>query len=299
MNTIEAALDMLEMRHDRLRLREAGAEKALLVSLSEVGQQTPVMAVRDGSRYVVIDGHKRVRALKKLKSSHVKLTVWDVPEADALAMTYGMNAGHPRCALEEGWLIETLHHRFDWTLGEIGRKLARSASWVSRRLALVEEIPGYLSERIQEGRIGAHAAAHYLLPLTRGNGPQANDLLEKLTSQDLTDRQIKTVAEAYFRSTAEVRRKITADPALFLKAHAAHKASAALTDIENRCVKNLTVLGNISLGLAKHLPEALPSESMGAGRKAIEAAWVVCEERWAMLQKTAAMVIRAGEPRAG
>ena len=69
MNTVEAALSSLEIRYDRLR--EAGVEKGLLASLSEVGQQTPVMAIQDGARYVVIDGHKRVRALRKLKAEQV------------------------------------------------------------------------------------------------------------------------------------------------------------------------------------------------------------------------------------
>jgi ParB family transcriptional regulator, chromosome partitioning protein len=291
MNTIEADLSSLEIRYDRLRLREAGPEKALLASLSEVGQQTPVMAIQDGARYVVIDGHKRVRALRKLKADQVRLAVWDLAEAEALAMSFRANAASPRSAFEDGWLIETLHHRFGWSLSEIGRKLLRSASWVSRRLSLIEEAPAWLMNRVQEGRIGAHAAAHHLLPLTRGKGDEARAFLENLAALAPTERQIREVAEAYRRSSPEAKRRIAADPGLFLKARSALEADPVLTDIESRCVKNLSLLGNVSLGLVKSLPEALATETAGAGREKIAAAWTQAEEKWALLRKTAAAVI--------
>ena len=291
MNTIEAALSSLEIRYDRLRLREAAVEKGLLASLSEVGQQTPVMAIQDGARYVVIDGHKRVRALRRLKADQVKVAVWDLSEAEALAMSFRTDAPSPRSAFEDGWLIEILHHRFGWSLSEIGKKLLRSPSWVSRRLSLVEEAPAWLMAGVQEGRIGAHAAAHHLLPLTRGKGEEERTLLENLTALAPTERQIKAVAEAYRRSSPEAKRKMAADPGLFLKVHSAIGSHPVLTDVENRCVTNLSLIGNVSLGLVKSLPEALATETADAGREKIAAAWAVTQERWMLLEKTAAAVI--------
>lgn len=291
MDTVEAALSSLEIRYDRLRLRESGVEKNLLASLSEVGQQTPVMAIQDGTRYVVIDGHKRVRALRRLKADQVRLAVWNLAEAEALAMSFRASAASPRSAFEDGWLIETLHHQFGWSLGEIGTKLLRSKSWVSRRLSLVENAPGWLMRRIQEGRIGAHAAAHHLVPLTRGNTAEAESLCENLTALEPTDRQVKEIAEAYRRAPAQTKRKIAADPGLFLKARSALVSDPILTDVESRCVKNLTLLGNVSLGLVKSLPEALSNETAGVGREKIAAAWALVQERWALLKKTAAAVI--------
>lgn len=297
MNTVE--IMALDVRHELLRAKQPAQEKNLLSSLSESGQQNPVVVVREEGRFVVIDGHKRVRALKKLKAETVRAVVWEMDQAEALAASYGLNAASPRSAFEDGWLIETLHHRFNWSLGQIGKRLLRSTSWVSRRMSLVEEAPAWLAERVQAGRIGAHAAAHYLLPLTRGNTPEAKTLLDKLAALELTDRQIKEVAEGYRRGTSEVRQKIAESPALFLKARCALQTPAVFTDIESRCVRNLTILGNIALGLVKALPEALPTETPGAARVAIRSAWVLCEERWAMLQKTVAAVIPEGGIHAG
>ena len=54
----------LELRYERLRVRRPDRERRLLSSMSEHGQQAPIVVVAgssDGS-YVVIDGHKRIRA---------------------------------------------------------------------------------------------------------------------------------------------------------------------------------------------------------------------------------------------
>lgn len=302
MNTIEVAHEALEMRHERLRVRDPRGEKNLLSSLSEVGQQSPVIVVKDSEavvedgrdRYVVIDGHKRVRALKKLKSDVVRVAVWTMSSAEALALNYRMSASGAQHALEEGWLIEELHRGQRWAMSEIGKKLLRSVSWVSRRLSLVEELPAWLVEELVQGRMGVHAACHYLLPLTRGNAPETKELLEKIKSIHLTDRQMKELAAFYLRAKPDMRKKIVEDPALFLKARLAAMADPALNDVEGRCVKNLTIIGNISLGLMKSLPEALSTDAQGAARSTIRQAWSVCEERWQLLEKTAAVVFRVG-----
>ncbi|MEK7075038.1 MAG: chromosome partitioning protein ParB, partial [Patescibacteria group bacterium] len=75
-----------------------------------------------------------------------------------------------RDAFEEGWLVAELHRARGWSLGDIGIRLGRSKSWASRRLGLVETLPEWVAEEVSSGRIGAHAAASYLVPLTRGNG---------------------------------------------------------------------------------------------------------------------------------
>ena len=43
-------------------------------------------------------------------------------------------------------------------------------SWVSRRLALVHELPEAIQERVRRGEVGAHGAAKYLVPLARAKG---------------------------------------------------------------------------------------------------------------------------------
>jgi hypothetical protein len=49
--------------------------------------------------------------------------------------------------------------------GRAGPSLTRSVSWVSRRLALVRELPESIQEHVRRGEIVAHAAEKYLVPL--------------------------------------------------------------------------------------------------------------------------------------
>jgi len=57
-----------------------------------------VVAGTEPGRYVVVDGHRRVRALKRLKADVAKATVWEMPEAEALATAYqsGWERTRPR-----------------------------------------------------------------------------------------------------------------------------------------------------------------------------------------------------------
>ncbi len=58
----------LELRYEHLRVRRPDRERRLLASLAATGQQVPIVAVPiegQADRYLVIDGDKRVSALKR------------------------------------------------------------------------------------------------------------------------------------------------------------------------------------------------------------------------------------------
>ena len=61
---------------------------------------------------VVVDGYKRVRALRQLKSDTVLATAWDLGEADALVLERLMRVGDGEGPLEQGWLLRELETRF-------------------------------------------------------------------------------------------------------------------------------------------------------------------------------------------
>jgi len=250
----------------------------------------------------VVDGHKRVRALRRLKAEVVKAAVWELPEAQALTTAYQLWAQGRRDAFEEGWLVAELHRGFKWSLGEVAERLVRSKSWASKRLALVEELPDWMAEEVASGRIGAHAAANFLVPLTRGNGEEGRVLAEKICGLGLTNRELGELYACYRASSVPVRRKIVEDPALFLKARVAAKAEraeAGLDEKQQRCVKNLELVGNVSLGLARSLPEALNYDTAGPARSRLERAWGGARERFELLAKSAAALLRGEAGDAG
>lgn len=288
MRIVEVDLGALELKYERLSARRPGAEKRLLASLSESGQQSPVIVVAaSAGRYVVVDGHKRVRALKRLKADVVRVAVWEMDEARALATAYQLGQGR-RDAFEEGWLVVELHRVGGWSLGDVGIRLGRSKSWASRRLGLVETLPDWVADEVASGRIGAHAAATYLVPLTRGNGESGRALADKVRGLGLTNRQLGDLYASYRCAGAETRRKIVEDPALFLRARsAARHGEAELGEKESRCVKSLTLVGNVSLSLARGLPEVLGCDVAVLPRERLLAAWRRCREHFEVLAKTA------------
>lgn len=291
MRVVELNLEALDLKYARLSVRRPGAERRLLASLGEAGQQSPVIVVAgaEAGRYMVVDGHKRVRALQRLKADVAKAVVWELPEAEALATAYQMVAQGKRDAFEEGWLVAELHRSFGWSLGEVAERLVRSKSWASKRLALVEELPDWLAEEVARGRLGAHAAANYLVPLTRVNGEDGQMLAERIRGLGLTDRQMGEIYACYRASAVAIRRRIVEAPALFLKARAAAKearAEAGLDEKQQRCVKNLELVGNVSLGLLRSLPEALNYDTPEAARCRMGRAWRACRERFELLGKS-------------
>src|SRR5215471_3787983 len=55
----------------------------------------------------------------------------------------------------------------DHSLAEIARRFDRSATWVSRRLALVELLPESIQHQVREGKIAAQVAMKFLVPVAR------------------------------------------------------------------------------------------------------------------------------------
>lgn len=98
----------LDVRYEHLRLRRPDRERRLFASLAEKGQQVPIVVValfEDPGRYQVIDGHKRVRLLRRLGADTVQATVWDLSEAEALLLDRSLRTAEAETAIEQGWLL--------------------------------------------------------------------------------------------------------------------------------------------------------------------------------------------------
>jgi hypothetical protein len=61
---------------------------------------------------------------------------------------------------------------------------------VSRRLALVEELPETIQEHVRRGELPAHAAMKHLVPFARANPEACERLVAAIAGKGLTNRQI-------------------------------------------------------------------------------------------------------------
>jgi ParB/RepB/Spo0J family partition protein len=223
---MDLELGQLDRRYESLRTRSARRERRLLSSLSEIGQQTPIIVVREvvggvvHERWVVVDGYKRVRALMRLGQDVVRAAAWELGEVDALLLERALRGGESGSAIEEGWLLRELMQRFGLGLDEIARRFDRSVSWVSRRLGLVTDLPVEVQEQVRAGAIGAHAAMKYLVPLARANASDCAALGRALGKLRPTSRQVGELYGAYMTGNAVVRERVVQQPGLVLKARA-------------------------------------------------------------------------------
>src|SRR3990172_12791871 len=187
---MDLELHQLERRYEALRTRNAARERRLLGSIAEIGQQTPIVVVRDVARFVVIDGYKRLRALVRLGQDTVAAVEWALAEVEALLFERILRAGDADSPIEQGWFLRELVARFGLGLDVLARRLDRSKSWVSRRIALVSELPATVQEHVRAGAIGGHAAMKYLVPLARANGGHCTRLPDAIPPERPTSPQM-------------------------------------------------------------------------------------------------------------
>lgn len=234
---VSLELGQLDLRYAALRIADPARRARLEQAIALQGQQVPVLVVpAEAGKYVLIEGYGRVDALRRLDRDIVHAVVLDVGEADALVLRHRLEGGRPRSALEEGWLVAALIEHGKAQV-DIGIALGKSQSWVSRRLALVRTLPDPVQAAVREGRLLAHAAEKFLVPMARANVGQCTTLVEGLRKVRPTVRQLGRLYTAWKAANDDVRKQIAEQPLLYLKAEDLVKAAegddlTALRDVE-------------------------------------------------------------------
>jgi len=263
---VELEFHRLELRYERLKMARPEPERRLLASLAEVGQQVPVVVVKETAEglFVVIDGYKRVRALRRLGRDTVEASCWPGEEAEALIVTRLMQTAEPETALEQSWLLAELRERFGFSFEELARRFGHSVSWVSRRLALLQDLPEAIQERVRRGQIGAHGAAKYLVPLARANRQVCLDLMEATGATQLSSRDLGILYMAYQTGNWVTRQRLLEAPLVFLKSHKEMQAppsvepgpsDSLLTDLEILSATARRADRRLRAGILRNLPE--------------------------------------------
>lgn len=211
-------LHRIDLAYAALRVVDPGRQARLLAAISRDGQQQPVLVVARSDRFVLIDGYRRVAAIRQLGKDEVHAVVLALSEADALAFAHRIEANRRRSALEDGWLLRELVETFALRQSDLARLLQRSPSWVSRRLALVKQLPETVQSAVRDGVIGAHAAEKYLVPLARAKNEHAVRLVANLGDLRPSDRQIGRLYAAWRVADVDTRQRIVDHPGLFLRA---------------------------------------------------------------------------------
>ena len=261
-----------DRRYEHLRVRNPERQRRLLASLAASGQQTPIVVVaisEKPDRYLVIDGYKRVAALEQLARDTVEAVVWEMSEADALVLDRSMRFSEQETALEQGWLLSELEQRFGYRLEDLARRFDRSVSWVSRRLALVEQLPEAVQQRVRAGEIAAHVAMKYLAPVARTNPKDCQRMADAFSKYRFSSCQAGELYAAWRDASPSIRQRILDSPEFFLKAH--QQVSLQPSSPAEELLRDLTMVVAITNRASRRLERAAPlmgpSEFEAAQRK--------------------------------
>lgn len=226
---MQVEFGQLELRFEALRISGAAAQSRLMAQLSAVGQQSPVAIVdaEAATRYVLIDGYRRAEALRRLGHDTIEAVALPLSVPDALLWHRRQEAARRRTAIEDGWLLRELCEGHALSQGEVARRLGRSESWVSRRLALVEQLPERVQQLVRQAAISAHVAMKYMVPLARANASDCEKLAEGIAGQRVSVRKMHKLYVAWRAADAQTRKRIVEHPTLFLSA-SAHAAPSAV-----------------------------------------------------------------------
>ncbi len=234
-------------------------ERRLLSSLAERGQQVAIVVIRlpeEQNRFLVIDGYKGIRALQRLGHDTVRATVWDMDETEALILDRSLRTAGGETALEQGWLLSELHRSFGLSLDDLARRFDRSVSWVSRRLALVRELPESVQQHVRLGKIGAHAAMKYLVPLARAKRHDCERLAEQIAYHQFTTQEVGLLYAAW-RGQPLIRERVIDDPKLFLRARREiEEEDPEGVRAGEELLRNLDIVGAIARRAARQWREA-------------------------------------------
>jgi ParB family transcriptional regulator, chromosome partitioning protein len=264
----------LDLRWEHLRVREPHRQRHLLASLAESGQQTPiVVVVSKDDNYLVIDGYKRIAALRQLGRDTIEATVWPMNEAEALLLSRSQRMSPQESALEQGWLLSEMERHFGYSLDELARRFDRSISWVSRRMGLVELLPDAVQRHVREGNITAQIAMKYLVPVARVSAEDCERMANALVKYRCDTRQAAQLYTAWREGSRVVRERILAEPELFLKTQRQPQMAkpAAAEQVERDLEMALAILRRAGRRLTEALPE-MNRAQQGQAQREIESA---------------------------
>jgi len=165
---LEIPLSEIGQSYGRLRLIHPQADARMVDSLHRFGQVFPVV-VTEGERYELIDGFKRVRALKRLGCDRVTARVLELNVHGLKAAMLDLNWKRGSISdLEEAMVVHSLCRDDGLSQVEVAVLVGRHKSWVCRRLSLIERLCDEALDHIRLGLIPT-SIGRELGRLPRGN----------------------------------------------------------------------------------------------------------------------------------
>jgi ParB family transcriptional regulator, chromosome partitioning protein len=201
---LDLDLHRLDLRFAGSRLVEPQAVARIAQSIERCGQIVPciVVAVPGGASTgsdprVLIDGYRRVAALRRLGRDTAWVEQWTCDLTEALLGVLARTQDRRFASIEEALLLRELVQGQGLSQHDLARCSGRDVSWVSRRLALLSALPDAALAAVRAGKLSSWAANRIVVPLARANTEHADRLLAELAVAPLSTRELQCWFEHY------------------------------------------------------------------------------------------------------
>ena len=222
---LDLDLHRLDLRFAESRLVEPRAVERIARSIERCGQIVPCVVVAapggsgaSGERLVLIDGYRRITALRRIGRDTASVERWACDVTDALLALLARTQNRPFASIEEALLIRELMRGLGLSQHDLARRCGRDVSWVSRRLQLLSGLPDAALTAVRSGKLSSWAANRVVVPLARANAEHADRLLTALADAPLSTRELRDWFEHYQKAFRSAREHMVSRPRLFLDA---------------------------------------------------------------------------------
>jgi len=165
----ELKLSQVGETYASLRIVDARADALMLQSVKTFGQMSPVVCLKTDAGNEVVDGFKRLRALRHEKVETLKCAFITAHARVGKARIIQLNQASKSISdIEEALVLRSLHYEEKLSQTEISKLVGRDKSWVCRRISLIEKLSDEVQEHIRLGLI-SKSAGRALCVLPRGN----------------------------------------------------------------------------------------------------------------------------------
>jgi ParB family transcriptional regulator, chromosome partitioning protein len=241
--TLEMEIAHLDLRYAHTRITNKGSLVRLAASIEQWGQSMPVITVAPS---VLIDGYRRVAALKLCKRDTVLAERWSCGEDQALIRLLAVGCEQRWDVFEQAAIIRELICCHKVSQVRVARLLGKDPSWVSRRLGLLESLPEEVLKKVRSGRLSSWAASRVLAPLARANADHATSLCRWISQKHVSTRELAEFFDHYKCAATITRERMAAEPAIFIKAMGERKkdkeAALLRAGVEGKWLSNLSGL---------------------------------------------------------
>jgi ParB family transcriptional regulator, chromosome partitioning protein len=262
----ELDLHCLELRYAATRVAEPQAVQRIAASLERCGQLVPCVVVKDPraneQRLVLIDGYRRIAALRRLGRDTVAIECWACDLTTALVSLLTRRQDRAFVIIEQALLLRELVLRQGLSQQELGRRTGHDVSWVNRRLQLLQGLPDSVLAAVCAGQLSSWAASRILVPLARANTEHAERLLQALTRGRLSTRELRQWFEHYQTASQATRERMVNHPTLLLQALQERQAIRSGEQLrhgpDGACASDVRRIEAVIARLRQRLPSLVP-----------------------------------------